>query len=75
MPDQFSNPANPEIHRHLDRLFQDFRDYYTRHGQPVDENPSPGNKAGGITTLEVVNQPNGWSWEAAYFALIAVETP
>ncbi|HBP37922.1 MAG TPA: altronate hydrolase [Clostridiales bacterium] len=43
--------ASPEIHSRLDRLFRDFRDYYTRHGQPVDENPSPGNKAGGITTL------------------------
>jgi altronate hydrolase len=29
-----------------------FRDYYARHGQPVYENPSPGNRAGGITTLE-----------------------
>ena len=29
-----------------------FRDYFLRHGEPVYENPSPGNKAGGITTLE-----------------------
>jgi altronate hydrolase len=29
-----------------------FRDYYGRHGQPIYENPSPGNRAGGITTLE-----------------------
>jgi altronate hydrolase len=29
-----------------------FRDYYIRHGQPIYENPSPGNRAGGITTLE-----------------------
>jgi altronate hydrolase len=29
-----------------------FRDYYVRYGQPIFENPSPGNKAGGITTLE-----------------------
>ncbi|SIS97910.1 UxaA family hydrolase [Alicyclobacillus vulcanalis] len=33
-------------------LIQSWKDYYTRHGQPVYENPSPGNKAGGITTLE-----------------------
>ena len=26
--------------------------YFVRHGQVVYENPSPGNKAGGITTLE-----------------------
>ena len=30
----------------------DFKDYYTRHNQVIYENPSPGNKAGGITTLE-----------------------
>ena len=30
----------------------DFKAYFARHGQPVYENPSPGNKAGGLTTLE-----------------------
>ena len=34
------------------RLINDFKEYYLRHGQPVGENPSPGNKAGGISTLE-----------------------
>ncbi len=29
-----------------------FKDYFVRHGQTVYENPSPGNKAGGISTLE-----------------------
>ena len=33
-------------------LINGFKDYYARHGQPCYENPSPGNKAGGITTLE-----------------------
>ena len=33
-------------------LINDFTDYYKRHNQVVYENPSPGNKAGGITTLE-----------------------
>ena len=33
-------------------LINDFKDYYKRHGQVVYENPSPGNKKGGITTLE-----------------------
>ncbi|QOV92501.1 altronate dehydratase [Humisphaera borealis] len=28
-----------------------FRDYFRRYNQPIDENPSPGNKDGGITTL------------------------
>lgn len=33
-------------------LINDFKDYFTRHNQVIYENPSPGNKAGGITTLE-----------------------
>ena len=33
-------------------LINDFKDYYTRHNQVIYENPSPGNKDGGITTLE-----------------------
>lgn len=33
-------------------LINDFKDYFIKHGQVVYENPSPGNKAGGITTLE-----------------------
>src|SRR3546814_20745765 len=33
-------------------LVRDFKQYFTRHGEPVSENPSPGNIAGGITTLE-----------------------
>ena len=34
------------------KLINDFKDYFRSNGQPVGENPSPGNKAGGITTLE-----------------------
>ncbi len=34
------------------RMIDDFKAYYTSHGQVVYENPSPGNKDGGITTLE-----------------------
>ena len=33
-------------------LINGFKEYFTRHGQVIYENPSPGNKAGGITTLE-----------------------
>jgi altronate hydrolase len=33
-------------------LVNNFKDYFTNHGQAVYENPSPGNKKGGITTLE-----------------------
>lgn len=34
------------------KLINDFKDYFRSYGQPIYENPSPGNKAGGITTLE-----------------------
>ena len=33
-------------------LINDFKDYFMKQGMPVYENPSPGNKAGGISTLE-----------------------
>lgn len=33
-------------------LVNGFKDYFIRHNQVIYENPSPGNKAGGITTLE-----------------------
>lgn len=33
-------------------LINDFKEYFMRNNQPVYENPSPGNKAGGISTLE-----------------------
>ncbi len=33
-------------------LINDFKKYFLSHGEPVGENPSPGNKAGGISTLE-----------------------
>jgi len=33
-------------------LINDFKDYYKKHDQVIYENPSPGNKKGGITTLE-----------------------
>ncbi len=33
-------------------LINDFKNYFTAHNQTIYENPSPGNKKGGITTLE-----------------------
>ncbi|MBQ8302970.1 MAG: altronate dehydratase [Clostridia bacterium] len=41
-----------EIFNKTVKLINDFKDYYTRHNQVIYENPSPGNKKGGITTLE-----------------------
>lgn len=34
------------------KLINGFKEYFIKNGQEVYENPSPGNKAGGITTLE-----------------------
>ena len=44
--------VSDEVLQDTIRLINDFKEYYLSHGQPVGENPSPGNKAGGISTLE-----------------------
>ncbi len=44
--------ASPEIFARYREMILNFKQYYTDAGFPVYENPSPGNKAGGITTLE-----------------------
>lgn len=41
-----------EVFEKLCDMVNGFKRYFERYGQPVYENPSPGNKAGGITTLE-----------------------
>lgn len=41
-----------EVFDSIVRLINSAKEYYHRHGQVIYENPSPGNKAGGITTLE-----------------------
>jgi len=43
---------NEEIFNKTVKLINDFKEYYDRHSQVIYENPSPGNKEGGITTLE-----------------------
>ncbi len=42
----------PELFNETVELINDFKEYFLSHGEPVGENPSPGNKAGGISTLE-----------------------
>ena len=44
--------ANRELFDQTVSLINDFKQYFLSHGEPVGENPSPGNKAGGISTLE-----------------------
>ena len=41
-----------EVYERYKQMIIDFKAYYTKQGFPVCENPSPGNKKGGITTLE-----------------------
>lgn len=41
-----------EVFGKIVNLVNDFKQYFIDHNQPVYENPSPGNKEGGITTLE-----------------------
>ena len=42
----------PALFEQTVKLVNDFKEYFLSHGEPVGENPSPGNKAGGISTLE-----------------------
>ncbi len=41
-----------ELYNQTVSLINNFKEYFLSHGEPVGENPSPGNKAGGISTLE-----------------------
>ncbi len=44
--------ASEDVLHQIILLINNFKQYFISHGQPVGENPSPGNKAGGISTLE-----------------------
>ncbi|UIJ45512.1 altronate dehydratase family protein [Sphingomonas cannabina] len=41
-----------DVFEKIRSVVDDFKGYFIAHGQPIYENPSPGNKAGGITTLD-----------------------
>lgn len=43
---------NEEVFKKCISLINDFKEYFIKNDQEIYENPSPGNKAGGITTLE-----------------------
>ena len=43
---------NDDVRQSANAMIDDFKSYFVAHGQPISENPSPGNIAGGITTLE-----------------------
>ena len=48
----FERCINEDVWSKSVKLINDFKQYFKDHGEPVSENPSPGNKEGGITTLE-----------------------
>lgn len=48
----FKRCVNQTVFEKSVRLINNFKTYFRRHGEPISENPSPGNKDGGITTLE-----------------------
>lgn len=48
----FKRCINEDVFKKSVKLINDFKKYFKDHSQPVSENPSPGNKEGGITTLE-----------------------
>ncbi|MDR2867595.1 MAG: altronate dehydratase family protein [Acholeplasmatales bacterium] len=43
---------NAEVFQDFVKLINNFKEYYQSHNQIIYDNPSPGNKDGGITTLE-----------------------
>lgn len=43
---------NEKVFKDTVSLINNFKNYFRKYEQPIYENPSPGNKAGGITTLE-----------------------
>ncbi|WP_367870248.1 UxaA family hydrolase [Luteolibacter sp. Populi] len=48
----FNRCESAELFGEALAMVNGFKDYFRRHGEAVHENPSPGNKDGGITTLE-----------------------
>lgn len=48
----FSRCENKQVFQQAVNMINDFKNYFIRHQQPIYENPSPGNKSGGISTLE-----------------------
>lgn len=44
--------GNEQLLKETISLINNFKNYFISHGEPCGENPSPGNKAGGISTLE-----------------------
>lgn len=48
----FDRSLNKDVFLQSVEMINSFKDYYISFNQPIYENPSPGNRDGGITTLE-----------------------
>ncbi|MFC1760496.1 UxaA family hydrolase [Planctomycetota bacterium] len=48
----FNRCVNEQVYHDAVTMINDFKQYYLDHNEPVSENPSPGNRHGGLTTLE-----------------------
>lgn len=61
----FNRCVNKVVFNDAVAVVNDFKSYFLSHGEPVGENPSPGNRDGGITTLEDKSlgcvQKGGWA--------------
>ncbi len=48
----FDRCVSEDVFNRAVALINNYKNYFIAHGEPISENPSPGNKEGGITTLE-----------------------
>lgn len=48
----FANCKDKKTYQSLFSMIENFKNYFVKNGQEIYENPSPGNKDGGISTLE-----------------------
>ena len=62
--------VNEEVFSKTVNLINDFKQYFKSHNQTIYENPSPGNKAGGISTLE--DKSNGCTQKSGSSAVVDV---
>jgi altronate hydrolase len=65
-----SRAVNEGVFQDIVGLINDFKKYFMRHDEPIYENPSPGNRAGGITTLE--EKSLGCIQKGGYAPVVAV---
>lgn len=66
----FSRCKDREVFNKAVTMVNDFKRYFVEHNQPIYENPSPGNKKGGITTLE--DKSLGCTQKAGSSAVVSV---